>query len=114
MKKENGNIGRQGLLVNSMMSGKKGYRHELFGDTYLEFAKNKKLNWKFRDLDSAYKNSTFPITAKALAKLTCFMCNWIKDIGASSIISPYYIGEYFDDDSFSMMRSDSHGLFFPF
>ena len=43
MKKENGNIGRQGLLVNSMMSGKRGYRHELFGDTYLEFAKNKKL-----------------------------------------------------------------------
>ena len=31
MKKENGNIGRQGLLVNSMMSGKRGYRHELFG-----------------------------------------------------------------------------------
>ena len=114
MKKENGNIGRQGLLVNSMMSGKRGYRHELFGDTYLEFAKNKKLNWKFRDLDSAYKNSTFPITVNALAKLTCFMCNWIKDIGASSVISPYYIGEYFDDDSFSKMRSDSCGLFFPF
>lgn len=65
MKKENGNIGRQGLLVNSMMSGKRGYRHELFGDTYLEFAKNKKLNWKFRDLDSAYKNSTFPINASS-------------------------------------------------
>ena len=59
MKKENGNIGRQGLLVNAMMSGKRGYRHELFGDTYLEFAKNKKLNWKFRDLDLHTKTALF-------------------------------------------------------